>query len=276
MSGSVVAAIDGSAGSAAAAEWAAGEAAALGAELLLVYVVADEPEPGTHSADADAGPLLERAAGEVAGRYPALRVTTRLRHGDPGSELAAAGAEAEAGLLVLRAPGAEGWEHAPAGGAAFALTARASCPVVLVPRGERQNDGDEVVLGVDARHADQSAVDLAFATARRRGAVLRAVHAWGLPPAAERLPYTVTEEDRGAWEDQELQRLSDTLRGWREKYPAVHVHDDLRLLPPDEALPAASARAERIVIGRGGPAMSPTARAVLRRARCPVVVVPTT
>lgn len=270
MPGSVVAVIDGSAGSAAAVDWAAGEAVTLGAELRLVHVAAALPDPPTDTPAPGVRLLLGRAARHLAARYPALQVTTRLRHGDPGVELAAAGAEAEAGLLVLGAPGAEG-----SGGAVSALVVRAPCAVALVPAGEREADSGEVVLGVDARHADRSAVDLAFATAQRRGAVLRAVHAWGLPPAARRLPYAVPEEDRGGWEDQEVQRLSDTLRGWREEYPAVEVHDDLRLLPPDEALVAASAQAERMVVGRGGTRLSPTTAAVLHRARCPVVVVPT-
>ncbi|MEO3840616.1 universal stress protein [Streptomyces sp. B22F1] len=271
MSGCVVAVIDGSESSAAAVDWAAGEAVTLGAELRLVHVAAAKPEPPADTPAPGIGLLLERAARHLAGRHPALQVTTRLRHGDPGVEPAPAGAEAEAGLLVLGAPGPES-----SGGVVSALVARASCAVALVPAGEREPDSGEVVLGIDAHHADQPAVDLAFATAQRRGAVLRAVHAWGLPPAAERLSYAVPEEDRGEWEDQEVQRLSDTLRGWRERYPAVHVHDDLRLLPPDEALVAASARAERIVVGRGGTRLSPTTEAVLQRPRCPVVVVPAT
>ncbi|WSS88977.1 universal stress protein [Streptomyces sp. NBC_01176] len=82
------------------------------------------------------------------------------------------------------------------------------------------------------------------------------------------------EEDRGAWEDQEVRLLSDALRPWREKYPRVDVYEDVRLQIPSAALVRASASAELLVVGRPGRTLGPTLRAVLEHTACPVAVVP--
>lgn len=132
-----------------------------------------------------------------------------------------------------------------------------------------------VVLGVDARRPHDIVTDLAFETALRSGAPLHAVHAWHLPPSAgSAMPFAVSEEDRGAWEDQEVQLLADVLRPWREKYPRVRVYADVRLQPPATALVHASESAGSLILGRGGTAVGPTLSEVLGRARCPVTVVP--
>lgn len=92
------------------------------------------------------------------------------------------------------------------------------------------------------RPAD-GAVRFAFDCARLWGVRLRAVHAWRFPSCAAELPFGVPEEDRAAWEDHEVQLLSDALRPWREKYPDVAVLEDVRHLPPTEALILRSADA---------------------------------
>jgi nucleotide-binding universal stress UspA family protein len=90
------------------------------------------------------------------------------------------------------------------------------------------------------------------------------------------MPFTVPvpEEDRGAWEDQEVDLLTDALRPWREKYPHVRVDEDVRLKSPSAALVQASAAAGLLVVGRTGTALGPTLQAVLDHTECPVAVVP--
>ncbi|MFI0514900.1 universal stress protein [Streptomyces sp. WSLK1-5] len=133
----------------------------------------------------------------------------------------------------------------------------------------------EIVLGVDARAPAEAALRLAFDCAAVWGARLRAVHAWRYPPGAAELPFGIPEEDRGAWEDQEVQLLSDALRPWRERYPEVPVLEDVRHLPPAEALVRQSTQAELVVVGRGHDGeLGTVARDVLRDAAGPVVVVP--
>ncbi|MET7695905.1 universal stress protein [Streptomyces sp. NPDC005483] len=133
----------------------------------------------------------------------------------------------------------------------------------------------EIVLGVDARAPAEGAVRFAFDTARLRGVRLRAVHAWRFPSCAAELPFGIPEEDRGAWEDHEVQLLTDVLRPWREKYPEVRVVEDVRLFTPAQALVQLSANAALVVVGRSSGAEPGTvSRALLRAARCPVTVVP--
>ena len=155
-----------------------------------------------------------------------------------------------------------------------------ACPVVLVPEKPAAQlsarPGAEIVLGVDAREPVQAAVGFAFDTARMRGVRLRAVHAWRFPSCAAELPFGVPEEDRAAWEDHEVQLLADALRPWREKHSDVHVLEDVRLLPPAQALSRRSASAGLVVVGRSSQREpGPTLRALLTEALCPVAVVPT-
>jgi nucleotide-binding universal stress UspA family protein len=151
-----------------------------------------------------------------------------------------------------------------------------ACPVVFVPTVPRpESPLAEVTLGVNAREPAEAAVDFAFDTARARGVRVRAVHAWRFPSCAAELPFGVPEEDRGSWEDHEVQLLTDVLRPWREKYPQVPVLEDVRLLPPAQALLQRSASAGLVVVGRRpGGAPGAVTRVLLRESLCPVVVVP--
>lgn len=157
-----------------------------------------------------------------------------------------------------------------------------ACPagsLVLVPdqpafRYPARSDA-EIVLGVDARHPASDVVGFAFDTARLRGVRLRAVHAWRFPSGAAELPFAVSEEDRGAWEDHEVQLLSDVLRPWREKYRDVPVLEDVRLLAPARALVQLSVNAALVVVGSGsGGGSGRIVRVLARASRCPVAVVP--
>ncbi|MFF7648127.1 universal stress protein [Streptomyces canus] len=133
----------------------------------------------------------------------------------------------------------------------------------------------EIVLGVDARNPVEGPVRFAFDCALLWGVRLRAVHAWRYPSCAAELPFGIPEEDRGAWEDHEVQLLSDALGPWREKYPEVQVLEDVRLLPPADALVGRSADAGLVVVGRSrGGELGTVARKVLQDNLGPVVVVP--
>ncbi|MFF0096381.1 universal stress protein [Streptomyces canus] len=150
------------------------------------------------------------------------------------------------------------------------------CPVVFVPTVPcPESPFAEVTLGVNAREPAEAAVDFAFDTARARCVRLRAVHAWRFPSCAAELPFGVPEDDRGAWEDHEVQLLADVLRPWREKYPQVPVLEDVRLLPPAQALLQRSASAGLVVVGRRpGGAPGAVTQVLLRESLRPVAVVP--
>ncbi|MEU3792784.1 universal stress protein [Streptomyces fructofermentans] len=149
------------------------------------------------------------------------------------------------------------------------------CPVVLVPEEFGEPFLAEVVLGVDARDPAAGAAGFAFGTARRWGVRLRAVHGWRFPSCAAELPFGIPEEDRGAWEDHEVQLLSDALRPWREQCPEVEVLEDVRLLTPVQALVRRSASSGLLVVGRREPGgLGSVARGLVHESRCPVAVVP--
>jgi len=163
--------------------------------------------------------------------------------------------------------------------ASLAAIGASCCPVVVVPdsptRAAPPHCHNEVALGLDARDPADAAIDFAFETAQLRDVRLHAVHAWRLPSCAAELPFGIPEEDRGTWEDHEVQLLADVLRPWRAKYPEVRVLEDVVLLAPEHALIHRSASAALVVVGRRADSRAGSvARALLRDSECPVAVVP--
>lgn len=284
----VVVGVDGSGTSLAAARWAAAEAAARGVPLRLVTAV--EPESGPRAdAPGSAARLvvaqLVRSALDHIGRaLPEVDAVAEQIEGPPARVLAEAGRDAE--LLVVAARGQGGFAGLRLGSVALAVAGAAPCPVALLPTpipipipvpAARPESVPEVAVGVDARDPNQRALALAFDAALRRGARLRAVHAWHFPPPYDGAPLTVLEEDRGEWEDLEVQLLDDALRGWRNKFPGVDALSDVRLFGPADALVRASASADLLVVGRGdgqAPHLGGVAHAVAHHTRCPLLLAP--
>ncbi|MEU2775056.1 universal stress protein [Streptomyces sp. NPDC007162] len=291
MSHPVLAGVDGSEPSLAAAEWAAREAALRGVALRLVHATPLLPgDTVPHQAGETLRRVGERivqgAIAHLGARHPGLPT-----HGSQSSEAPAEtllSAAHDAGLLVVGARGSGGFDGLAVGSVALQVAAAADRPVVVVPGSRPGGFGNgarpagaapQVVVGFDACRAVDEVVDFAFVAARTRGAILRVVRAWAFP-AESVSPRTlfVTEEDRATWEDQEVLRLSDALRTWLEKYPEVTVRADVVLLHPAEALVNLSRRAGAalLVMGRGGVEgrLGPVTHAVLHHADCPVAVVP--
>lgn len=267
----IIVGVDRSARSRAAADWAAREALLRGLPLRVVHV-----SPSSGPDPAEQWPyrpetVADRVVTELTERHRVLSARGVTSGGAPVPGLRAQTQHAE--LLVLGLRGEGGHAGVALGSTASALASEYARPVALVPGTSvgrwRPSRADGVVLGIDARTPAHGPVGFAFEAARLRGARLHAVHCWTLPAQPERSPFPVLEEDRAAWEDDEVQALSDALRPWRGKYPDVDVLEDVRLLPPAEALAHTSGNAELVVAGRGA-----TALELLRHARCPVAVVP--
>lgn len=280
----VVAGIDGSPESLAAGEWAAQEAGLRGLPLHLVHAAA---APASDTADLPVAFLwqhrgeevLRHAEAALAARHPQV-TASEVRITDSAAA-ALYSASPAAGLLVVGARGEGGFDGLAVGSTALEAASSAPCPVVVVPGSPAAvHQEAEVAVGVGAGPVEESLLDFAFASARLRGARLRVVHAWALPGVPLSAAPLVPEEDRGAWEDEEVQRLSDVLRGFTDRYPEVPVLPDVVLLHPAQALVHASERAALLVLGRlSGPRaderrLGPVAHAVLHHARCPVAVVP--
>lgn len=288
----VLAGIDGSAHSSAAADWAAREAALRGVPLRLIHASpllpgSAVPAPAVDRLRHMGERMLQRAVTDLSDRYPDLDL--RGEHADDTPASALLEAARTAGLLVVGTRGTGGFDGLAVGSVALRMAMAAPCPVVLVPQGHAQVFGEgahtahgaaRVVVGFDAHHPVGEVADFAFAAAEARGADLRVIQAWAFP-ADSVSPRTlaVTEEDRATWEDQEVLQLSDALRAWQEKYPRVTVRPDVMLLHPAEALLNTSSGAELLVVGRRTDARAvegrtgPITHAVLHHARCPVAVV---
>ncbi|MCZ4602724.1 universal stress protein [Streptomyces sp. Lzd4kr] len=273
MKREIIAGVDRSARSRAAADWAAREALSRGLPLRVVHVASpDRPDP------AERWPyrpetVADHVVAELSDRHPSLRARGLSLTGAPVAALRATAEYAE--LLVLGLRGEGNHPRIPVGSTADALVRAYERPMVLVPgalAGEEPHGRvDGVTLGIDARNPASGAAGLAFETARLRGARLHAVHAWTLPAQAAERPFPALEEDRATWEDDEVQRLSDALRPWRGKYPEVDVLEDVVLLAPEVALAHAAGNSALVVTGRQS---GRTALSLLPHTKCPVAVVP--
>ncbi|GAA2361605.1 universal stress protein [Streptomyces cuspidosporus] len=314
MSGPVVAGVDGSERSLAAADWAAREALDRAVPLLLLHASPPlppriSPVPGADAWENVGEQMIRQTATDLAGRHPGLEVTGE--HVSAPADEALLTAARSAGLMVVGTRGWGGFDGLAVGSVALRVATAADCPVVTVPgrrAGEAADaegapgaeeaggveetgevgvadeagvEAGEVVAALDAHGRVAETADFAFRAALAREARLRVVHAWALPAAAPSAwMIGVLEEDRAMWEDQEGQAVSDALRPWRTRYPQVDVLPDVVLLNPAQALVRSSAGALLLVVGRRTAErvaerhLGPVAHAVLHHARCPVAVVP--
>lgn len=297
MSRTVVVGLDGSPESLAAADWAAREAVLRAAALRVVHAGEQQPHAYVPFAgeavpppDADlSARLLREVTATLGYRHPGLEITAHQIAGQPARALSDAALEAE--LLVLGSRGLGRAAGFLLGSVASAVVARAESPVVLVRAdsgGVAENlpsaagttartvpHGD-VVLGLDLHDPHDAVIGFAFDAASHRAAVLRVVHGWS--PAPSKGPWNEWVERGPVTEAQ--QRLTHTLRPWREKYPDVEVTDEAVVGQTNSHLADASRNASLVVVGRKnrraslGPHIGPVTHAVLHHAVSPVAVVP--
>ncbi|GAA2280422.1 stress-inducible protein [Streptomyces ruber] len=296
MTRPVVAGLDGSRQSVAAADWAAREALRRQLPLRLVHAGEGLPDDGAEPALPElrvprehARHVLHAAAGQLTERYPQLQIAADRIRMRPAPALLAAADDAE--LLAIGSRGPGGVRGILSGSVATAVAARARRPVVLVRAGDtaaREHLPDasgqpsphtpcrDVAVAVDTGRPCDDLLDFAFHAAALRRAPLRAVHAWhvplmrGLPDAGER-----------ALLRQQAQRdLAALLEPWHAKYPDVFVRETLAEGHPVHALVRAAAGAGLLVVGRRrhraavGPHTGPVAHALIHQVTEPVALVP--
>ncbi|MFJ4645155.1 universal stress protein [Streptomyces bobili] len=288
MTGPITAGVDGTEESLAALAWAAREAVRRDLALRVVHAWRFQPDAAAEVADREAQAEWVRAAvreavTDVSGRHPGLQVTSDVLEGDPADTLVAAAAEAE--LLVLGSRGHGAVVGFLVGSVGQQVIAEARRPVVLVRAGDRASAevaGHEVVVGQHGSPEDSGpTLRFAFETAAARGASLRAVRAWTLPPVFSYSPASLKLlDDAGGLEPYEKKALADALAPWRERFPDVPVVEHVEIGSAGQVLLSVSGRAQLVVVGRRarrtavGARIGSVAHGVLHHADCPVAVIP--
>jgi nucleotide-binding universal stress UspA family protein len=296
----VVAGIDASPESRAAAHWAAREAVRRGAGLRLLHAWQLHPRP---AADVPMGmterswarQILKEASDSVRAAHPGLEVVDQQVKDSPVAALLEAAERAE--LSVLGSRGLSGVTGFLLGSVSARVVARSPRPVVLVREGENSADEHflvpsgvspdeipeipyrDIVLGLDTDRPCDDLIEFAFAAARHCGAALRVIHTFSVPPGYATADRVVPPPGPGLLAEHEHAVVA-TLRPWCEKFPEVAVTETVVEGRADSELVRAASGAALVVVGRRirdgrlGPHTGPVARAVLHRAGCPVAVVP--
>lgn len=169
----VVVAVDGSAHSIDALDWAAAEAAEQDAELRIVHAFEPiwfgDPYTPLNRLEAVAIQMAEAVLRDAVARVheelPALRVSTRLRQGSPASAILHAAPRHA--LVVLGRP-----DVFSTGQTVDKVLQRARGPVVVVSLSddpEPERSVGQVVVACDRTRAAGTVVNVAFREARRRG-----------------------------------------------------------------------------------------------------------
>ncbi|MGW7202145.1 universal stress protein [Streptomyces sp. NPDC054837] len=288
MTRPITAGVDGSEESLAALDWAAREAVRRDLALRVVQAWRFEAYDAVEVAtpDTQAGWVREtvaEATRAVTGRYPGLTVTTDVLEGAAVETLVDAAADAE--MLVLGSRG-----HGPVvgfllGSVGQQVIAETTRPVVLVRAGDQpaaEAAGREVVVGEQGEPEDSAAaLRFAFETAASRGATVRAVRAWTLPPVFAYSPGSLKLLDEaGGLEPREQQALGAALEPLREQFPDVPVVEHVEMGSAGQVLLSVTGRAQLMVVGRRahrtavGARIGSVAHGVLHHAECPVAVVP--
>ncbi|MFE2645676.1 universal stress protein [Streptomyces nigra] len=294
----VIAGVDGSAESLAAAEWAAREAVRRDRPLRLVHAWNWHPrqgagEPATAAQRYLARRALRQAEDRIRRTCPGAKLDDEQIEGPATTALLRAADCAD--LLVLGSRGVSGFTGFLIGSVALGVVARATTPVVLVREGEEASDEHlsaddgspsirtgyrDVVLGIDLGDPCDEVIEFAFEAARARGARLHVVHAWQTPPPPGLGPGEIGLVNGPEQADEWLAFLTAVLSQWRDKYPEVEVAETVTEGRARSVLVRAATGASLLVVGRrmterpAGPRIGPVTHAAIHHAGCPVAVVP--
>ncbi|MFD9234488.1 universal stress protein [[Kitasatospora] papulosa] len=279
----VIAAVDGSAHSWEALDWAVEEAEHGGLPLLIVHVRPHTPRAEEERGLREAEELLARAVLRVSGIAPELPTSTLTPLDFPSAALVSLSRDAS--LVVVGSRGLGGFRSLMTGSDSLATASMARCPVVVVHTGRTDENGAEqpgtfpdVVAGVAADESSGAVLDFAFeAAAARPGARLRLVHGWTMFSSI--LSGGPVFDSEAAAETAE-RALAELTAGRNEKYPEVEVVREPVRGSASRTLVTASATAALTVVGRrrGGESLglglSPVAQTTVTHALGPVAVVP--
>lgn len=284
----VVVGYDGSESSQTAVEWAANEALARDAELLLLAAITVPMSASPMSfgvvSPGSIDDMLARvaehatkAAEAAAAAHPGLVAHARSVLG--GASAALVEASESADVVVVGSRGMGGFKGLLVGSVGVQVAEHAKCPAVVIRR-EAASTADRVVVGIDGSPLSLAAADFAMQTASRRGWSVLAVHSWDIPTYDTlSSPIGPSQVEIDNLIEGERVATSESLAGLRERYPDVALEVEVAKGPPARILLEAAEGAALLVLGtrgRGeftGALLGSTSQSVLHRAEVPVAVV---
>ncbi len=236
MTGEIYVGVDGSLAARAALEWALDRAAAVGDELVLVYVVDDEWGTVGSSARAElsgnAERIVEQELASARAAAPLVPARAVVAVGNPMLTLAALAREAE--LIVVGTHRTGYFRGRAFGSRSLQLAATSSTPVAIIPQVPgRTRRG--VVLGIDTAAASNEAIEFAAYEATRLRSDLTLLHSTWPKPLTEVFAHAVFDA---------------TLSAIREAAPGLAVRPRLVEEPAAEALTDLSRNMALVVAGR--------------------------
>ncbi|MGR6030152.1 universal stress protein [Rhodococcus erythropolis] len=284
----VVAGIDGSETSTAAARWAASVANAVNSRLILAHAL---PQEGPIYSPAavmlqsqflsqireDGEAIIDAAAAVISAEFPELTIESEIAPGPASTHILESSGTAR--LIVMGSTGSGALRSRLLGSTALKVANHATCPVT-VWRGSAENPGPDqrpVIVGVDGSALSKKAVEYAFRYADQFDAPLIAVHTWqGSSTFREGGAGILIDWE--AVEQEESALLAENLAGMADQYPDVPV---TRISEPGAAAPVMlkyADDAQLIVVGSHGRSamaaavMGSTSQNLLHHAPGPVMI----
>jgi nucleotide-binding universal stress UspA family protein len=253
MSEKIIVAVSAASESHRAVDWAVARAVARKQSIELMSVVGGAIGMIGEAAVIEAATsatreLLDAEAARIASS--GLTVTTRVEVGDPVGMLAAA---SESAALLVIGSDYRGSGQGPARGAhGIRITAASSCPVVVVPDFDLDDERSGVVVGVDGSPVSEAAIAFAAAEADRLGEPLTAVIVW-TPIATPRNALMVSPQSyRDAMEQTAREALALSLAGLRSSYPDLEIEEAVAEGFPSMVINELAEGARLTVVGSRG------------------------
>lgn len=224
--------------------------------------------------------VLDDTVGELRAAAPDATVTGTLYPGTPTAALLEASERAV--VVVVGRSGLDRVTEFILGSVTQQVVAHASSPVAVVPSVVAEDVGLEagrVVVGIDGSELSVDATRVAFDEASARRAGLTLMHVWNAPSYSTSGVVVPDSFTLAEAHSDELRAMAETVAGFAEKYPDVHVEQRLRQGRPAKVLADASRGAALVVVGsrgHGGFAslmLGSTSRSLLHHTYAPVLVV---
>lgn len=269
----------------AALAFAAAEAVRAGCGLHLVHAVHILPQGPEMALVAEIDlqrvgrQALNAALERARDLTPSVSVTAELRVGGVVPTIVAMAKDSR--MIVLERRELSTILRVVTRSVSSGVAARARVPVVSVPSHwtPRADQGriPLVTVGVDISERSEKVRRAAAAKAKARGAVLRILHARDFSSLYGGIVLTQTDVEE--WADRATAEIQSALDGLGEDVAGLPVQVETRADHAADALIDASRGTDLLVIGRHDPLLpigshlGPIARAVLREARCPVLLV---